>query len=232
VRPSCDAAPMRTISNELQHLLLAAMTPLIDLLAPARCGICGHEGTPLCADCRADWIPALPERITVPELDAAAALGPYEGGLGEAIRTLKYGGVPSLARELGAALHPAIALVTQGAPSAATLVPIPTDATRIHERGFDHALLLAESASITSGRPCAQFLVRTRATAALHDLSRAERAVALSGAMAVTSERTIPPAVVLIDDTTTTGATMREAARALRAAGSTWIAAVSVAHER
>jgi len=43
---------------------------------------------------------------------------------------------------------------------------------------------------------------------------------------------TVPPAVVLIDDVRTSGATMREAARALHAAGAQWIAGVSVAYER
>jgi len=223
---------MRTFSHELRRLLVGVIAPFSDLLAPARCGICEREGSLLCADCRAAWIPAQAQRIAVPELDAAAALGPYQGGLGEAIRTVKYGGVPNLARELGAALHPAIQRVTRHAPFEATLAAIPTDATRVHARGFDHALLLTEAASAASGRPCAQLLVRTRATTPLHDLRPEARAATLRGAMAVISELGIPPAVVLIDDTITTGATMREAARELRAAGVAWVAAVSVAHER
>ncbi|MFM8729683.1 MAG: hypothetical protein ACKODV_00020 [Candidatus Limnocylindrus sp.] len=60
-------------------------------------------------------------------LSAAAALGPYEGGLGVAIRTMKYGGVQGLARELGEALVPAIKQVSKRAAFQVTLVPIPTD---------------------------------------------------------------------------------------------------------
>ena len=63
-------------------------------------------------------------------------------------------------------------------------------------------------------------------------LFRSERAAALAGAMSVAGSSAVPHAVVLVDDVRTSGATMREAARALRAAGVAWIAGVSVAYER
>ena len=220
------------ISPNVQRLVLSALAPVIELLAPPRCGICDCEGALLCQVCRDLWIPAQPEPVPATGLRAAAALGPYEGGLGAAIRTAKYGGVPGLARELGAALGPVIARVTRNAPYQATLVPIPTDKSRVHERGFDHALLMAESAGRACGAPVAQLLVRTRPTAPLHAAHRDERAAALDGAMATAPALSIPPAVVLIDDVRTSGATMREAARALHASGVQWVAGVSVAYER
>lgn len=223
---------MWTISPNVQRLVLSALAPVIELLAPPRCGICDCEGALLCHACRDLWIPAQPEPVPATGLRAAAALGPYEGGLGAAIRTAKYGGVPGLARELGSALGPAIAHVTCAAPYQATLVPIPTDQSRVHERGFDHALLMAEAAGLACGAPVAQLLVRTRPTAPLHAAHRDERAAALDGAMATAPALSIPPAVVLIDDVRTSGATMREAARTLHASGVQWIAGVSVAYER
>jgi len=54
----------------------------------------------------------------------------------------------------------------------------------------------------------------------------------LDGAMATIEALPIPPAIVLIDDVRTSGATMREAARALHASGAQWVAGVSVAYER
>ena len=223
---------MWMISPNVQRLVLSALAPVIELLAPPRCGICDCEGALLCQVCRDLWIPAQPEPVPATGLRAAAALGPYEGGLGAAIRTAKYGGVPGLARELGAALGPVIARVTRNAPYQATLVPIPTDKSRVHERGFDHALLMAESAGRACGAPVAQLLVRTRPTAPLHAAHRDERAAILNGAMTTAVALTIPPAVVLIDDVRTSGATMREAARALHASGVQWVAGVSVAYER
>jgi len=223
---------MWMISPNVQRLVLSALTPVIELLAPQRCGICGCEGSLLCQPCRDQWIPTRPELVPATGLRAAAALGPYEGGLGEAIRTTKYGGVPGLARELGAALRPAVARVTRNAPFQATLVPIPTDQGRVRERGFDHALLMAEAAGLACEMPVAQLLVRTRPTAPLHAAHRDERAAALDGAMATVESLSIPPAIVLIDDVRTSGATMCEAARTLQASGVQWIAGVSVAYER
>ena len=92
---------MGAIGPQVQRLVLDALAPLIELLAPHRCGICEREGALLCEPCRERWIPTRLEAVPADELDAAAALGPYEGGLGMAIRTAKYGGVPALARELG-----------------------------------------------------------------------------------------------------------------------------------
>ena len=220
------------ISPNVQRLVLSALAPVIELLAPPRCGICDCEGGLLCQACRDLWIPAQPEPVPATGLRAAAALGPYEGGLGAAIRTAKYGGVPGLARELGAALGPVVTRVTRNAPYQATLVPIPTDQSRVHERGFDHALLITEAAGLASGMPVAQLLIRTRPTAPLHAAHRDERAAMLDGAMATTESLLIPPAVVLIDDVRTSGATMREAARALHASGVQWVAGVSVTYER
>jgi predicted amidophosphoribosyltransferase len=58
------------------------------------------------------------------------------------------------------------------------------------------------------------------------------RAEIMQGAMSCVEGEEPPGAVVLIDDIQTSGATAREAARALRVAGVRWIAVVSVAYER
>jgi len=165
-------------------------------------------------------------------LSAAAALGPYEGGLGVAIRTMKYGGVQGLARELGEALVPAIKQISTRAAFQVTLVPIPTDRARAHERGFDHAALLATAAGAAAQLPVQMLLKRVRSTEPLHGATRSARAVIMQGAMSCREDVDPPSAVVLIDDIQTSGATAREAARALRAAGVRWIAVVSVAYER
>ena len=54
----------------------------------------------------------------------------------------------------------------------------------------------------------------------------------MQGAMSCREDSDLPSAVVLVDDIQTSGATAREAARALRVAGVRWIAVVSVAYER
>ncbi len=223
---------MRTFSLQLELLVRSIATPIVQLLAPPRCGICECEGALLCAECRAEWLPNRAVALPAGSLTASAALGPYEGGLGVAIRSMKYGGVQGLARELGAALLPAIRQVARRAPYQVTLVPIPTDKRRVHERGFDHAALLAHAAGEAARLPVRSLLTRTRATDPLHGASRSARAEIMRGAMLCADEGEPPNAVVLIDDIQTSGATAREAARALRVAGVRWIAVASVAYER
>ena len=223
---------MRTFSLQLELLVRSVATPIVQLLAPPRCGICECEGALLCAECRAEWLPDRAVALPAGSLTASAALGPYEGGLGVAIRSMKYAGVQGLARELGAALLPAIRQVARRAPYQVTLVPIPTDTHRVHERGFDHAALLAHAAGEAARLPVRSLLTRVRATDPLHGASRSARAEIMRGAMLCADEGEPPSAVVLIDDIQTSGATAREAARALRVAGVRWIAVASVAYER
>ena len=223
---------MRTFSLQLELLVRSVASPIVQLLAPARCGICECEGALLCAECRAAWLPDRAVALPAGNLSASAALGPYEGGLGAAIRTMKYGGVQGLAHELGAALVPAIRRVTAHAPFRVTLVPIPTDKGRVHARGFDHAALLASAAGAAASLPVRSLLTRIRATDPLHSASRSERAKILHGAISCLDDVEPPSAVVLIDDIQTSGATAREAARALRVSGVRWIAVVSVTYER
>ena len=223
---------MRTFSLQLELLVRSIATPIVQLLAPPRCGICECEGALLCAECRAEWLPDRAVALPAGSLTASAALSPYEGGLGVAIRSMKYAGVQGLARELGAALLPAIRQVARRAPYQVTLVPIPTDTHRVHERGFDHAALLAHAAGEAARLPVRSLLTRVRATDPLHGASRSARAEIMRGAMLCADDGEPPSAVVLIDDIQTSGATAREAARALRVAGVRWIAVASVAYER
>ncbi|MFM8176850.1 MAG: ComF family protein, partial [Candidatus Limnocylindrus sp.] len=155
---------MRTFSLQLQLLVRSMAAPFVELLAPPRCGICECEGALLCAECRTAWITGRAVALPPGNLSAAAALGPYEGGLGVAIRTMKYGGVQGLARELGEALVPAIKQVSKRAAFQVTLVPIPTDRARAHERGFDHAALLATAAGAAARLPVQMLLTRVRST--------------------------------------------------------------------
>jgi len=118
---------MRTFSLQLQLLVRSMAAPIVELLAPPRCGICECKGALLCAECRTAWVTGRAVALPPGNLSVAAALGQYEGGLGVAIRTMKYGGVQGLARELGEALVPAIKQVSTRTAFQVTLVPIPTD---------------------------------------------------------------------------------------------------------
>lgn len=135
------------------------------------------------------------------------ALGPYEGLLRGAVVAFKRG-ERAYAAAFGALLRARVAL-----PARTLLVPVTTTPARRAARGFDQAKLLAQAYAATSVLDC----LRKNGGPAQHGRTRRERLAArdlyrVDGGVA--GRR-----VVLLDDVCTTGATLRAAAEALRAAG-------------
>jgi predicted amidophosphoribosyltransferase len=93
---------------------------------------------------------------------------------------------------------------------------VPTSPAAYRRRGFDPVVLLLRRAGLHPVR----VLRHTRSTGRQKSLGVAERAANLHGALAARRPLT-GRTFVLIDDVLTTGATLDEAARAIRAAGGT-----------
>jgi competence protein ComFC len=139
------------------------------------------------------------------------ALGAYRGALGRVVRAAKYTPDRALLRTLGSLLG---ARVKSQWPAHVgwCVVPVPGDPHRQRTRGLDHAQLLAEAVAESLG-PRAQverLLKRRRRTVAQSKLSHAERERNVRDAIVRTHP--LPPGVhgyLLIDDVTTSGATLR-----------------------
>jgi ComF family protein len=115
------------------------------------------------------------------------------------------------------------------------LVPVPVHPSRRRERGFDQAVDLATACGRHLGLPSTRALERRQRTTAQHALGRSERAANLGGAFGVGTEHVAAVRgrwVVLIDDVTTTGATLSECAAALHAAGARAVSGLTVARDR
>jgi ComF family protein len=233
-------------------------TAALDLLYPALCPVC-DEGLgpgrrdPLCRTCWASidrvapplcarcglplpsfdrsgqapgpWCPACV--AARPPFDYARAAGVYAGVLRDALHALKFGGKRALARPL------ATLVVEQcGAllgPDVDALVPVPLARERERERGFNQAALLAGHVAAASGLPLEpRWLSRDRSTRPQTELTAGERRANVARAFAATP-RVAGVHVVLVDDIVTTGATVSECARTLRAAGARRVGVLAVA---
>lgn len=213
---------------------------VLDLLLPPACAGCGSASGPWCAACRATLRPASnagerflradPGIVVGDELEVAIAAFAYEDRLRRALARLKYGATPRLAAPLAeAATRHAQRLLTTIGP--ATLVPVPVHASRLRDRGYNQAALLAAELSRRLEQPTAEPLVRQRPTEKQHRLGRAARLRNLEGAFGMAPGRRPPQTVLLIDDILTTSATLEACARVLRAAGCERVAGFAIARE-
>lgn len=138
------------------------------------------------------------------------------------IHALKFQGVRTAAVPLGALLATYIeqsGIAGRAYAQRAYLLPVPLGARRLRTRGFDQAALIAKEASRRTALPVLPLLQRVRETAAQTTMrSAAARAQNLAGCFTLRGTMPHPSAtLVLIDDVITSGATVAEAARAVRA---------------
>ncbi|MDH6142473.1 putative amidophosphoribosyltransferase [Kitasatospora sp. GP30] len=221
------------------------LTAALDVLLPTPCTGCGGAAGPLCPDCRAllDGLPAQPAGPSpappgLPPLHACAA---YRDPVRGMLLAHKERGALSLAAPLGAALARAVqaALTTAAAPPAepVLLIPMPSARSAVRARGQDATRRLARAAARSlrrAGLRCrvAPVLRQARRVADQSGLGATARLANLDHALTVrhpAAAHLTGYHLVLVDDLVTTGASLAEAARALRAAGLEPLAAATVA---
>jgi ComF family protein len=171
-----------------------------------------RQGT-LCGRCQ-----RTPRVITM-----GRSIGPYDGTLRQILQALKYDKRRSVAPRLGQLMASAGADVLQGAD---LIVPVPLHFTRQYRRGFNQAAELAANAGISH----ASLLRRTRATVTQTDLPESERFRNVRDAFTLRRGASLRGRViVVVDDVSTTGATLDACARVLLAAGATEVRGLTAA---
>jgi predicted amidophosphoribosyltransferase len=198
---------------------------LTDLVLPRRCAGCGRPGELLCGGCRPSGPPLLLAGFDGPVL----AAGRYEHRLRSAVLAYKERGRRELARPLAELLTLAGLLSLDGRGNPVVLVPVPSARAAARRRGGDHVLRLARIAAARWRIPVGPVLRLVRVVHDSTGLGAAARHTNLAGAMAAAHPPPARPAAVLVDDIVTTGATLHEAMRALRAAGWPVLGGVAVA---
>jgi predicted amidophosphoribosyltransferase len=183
---------------------------LLDLVLPVRCAACGVLGASPCPTCAAALAPAAPA-APPPGLDTLAALLRYEGVARQVVTEAKYGHARASLRPLAAA---AVGLVEALTPAPVAVTWAPTTAPRARARGYDQARTLATVVARGLGLPVRRCLDRAPGP---HQTGRsaAERRVGPD----FTPRGRAPASLLLVDDVSTTGATLSAAAGVLRSAG-------------
>ena len=214
--------------------------PLLDLLFPPSCVFCGGRVGEeikvllICSPCLAQ-VPA-PEtccfRCAQPQakqencpqcygltfaFKGACAVQAYKGQVKRAIHNYKYHGRKELAKTLGGLMAQQIRRCRW--PKMEAIVPVPLHHSRLLERGYDQALLLAHVAAAELQLPLKKVLIRKSATASQTKLAARERWENVSQAFELAAGQHLPARLLLVDDLLTTGATAHFAAQELLGGG-------------
>ncbi|MCR2833901.1 ComF family protein [Parerythrobacter lacustris] len=226
-------------------IIAESFAPLVDLLFPPRCPLCGEAiaeqtglcapcwgelvipGEPFCASCQRPLPGGMPSGgaqcaacLQAPPLHAGIAAGTlYNEASRQLVLKFKHGRkiamAPMLARLIAGRLPPS--------ENVRIFIPVPLHWTRLWQRGFNQSALLAgELAKLAGGEVLVDGLERVRRTPSLGGLGRRERERTLAGAIRVRGDRrdAIRDAhVVLVDDVLTSGATSHACVKVLKRAG-------------
>ena len=211
---------------------------LLELIFPARCIKCAAYGSFICTDCLSKIPPA-------PENRHANAMWSYRDATARRLVTaFKYAGKTSLANTIAQPFYDFLLAECEEKMLYDThndlplMIPIPVSRRKQRKRGFNQTQLLVKAlADIDQGanfKPAPDILIKIKDTPDQASLShRNDRMKNMRGVFAVNPRKhneITGKAVILIDDVTTTGATINEAKRVLLGAGARKIIACTVAH--
>ncbi len=246
-RPPLDriqgGAVLRWCVTTTAHNLRITGRALAAALFPARCAACGRPGTAICQPCLATATPLLhPQcrqctrpltygdqcarcRLERRRLDHLYAPYAYTPPILQAVQRFKYGNKRYLAADLAALAMSALPADLQ----VDRVIPVPLAPSRERQRGYNQSRLLAAEVARHLNRPLdCDVLIRIRDTPPQTSLPRAQRLANVRGSFRALRKLS-GARLLLVDDVTTTGATIEAATRALRRRGAVWVGALALA---
>lgn len=199
---------------------------ILDCVFPHSCFVCGASDTYFCSVCRrVEWF-ANPNGIFETQIDSplnqVISLTRYTAGQSAAklIEDFKYSFIDAAGVEINYWLKNTTWL-SQKIGECDLIIPVPLHRRRLAERGYNQADTIARYLGTIINRPVnSSVLIRARPTKQQATLNRNERLKNVVDAFACVSKKNIiNKKIFLIDDVYTTGSTMRECTRILRATG-------------
>lgn len=217
----------------------------LDWLYPPSCGGCGKAGVRWCADCQGQT-PRLPPTIcqicgqpmqkaglccscreNPPSYTALRSLAAFNGPLRQAMHRLKYARDIALGEALA---RPLLQMLQQLEWPIDLVTAVPIGVARRAERGYNQATLLAFPLALAGGVPFRpQALLKVRETRSQVGLNHAQRRENVSEAFQARSEIVAGRRVLVVDDVTTSGATIEACASALSKAGAPQVFGLTLA---
>lgn len=209
-------------------------------LAPHPCSGCGFEGTLLCHSCKNDILNEPFSRCIACGKPCVETKGicaicrvPYERAwcvaerrdqLKQLISNFKFMNAKAAYRPLADLLHEYLPEL----PENTVVIPVPTINPHIRQRGYDHMLLIARQFARLRRLPLDTSLQRAVMTEQV-SANRKQRIDQAKLAFSCIKQLDPSKIYLLLDDVVTTGATIKYAAKTLKASGAhtIWVASLS-----
>jgi competence protein ComFC len=223
---------------------MGVLNTILDIVFPTYCISCGKPGPSLCAKCLLESPPA--------ERECAEWIFPLydyrHQPIKKAVHLLKYKGRKNLASVFADAMYGRIIeelsdLSVMENFKDVVFMPIPLSKTRRRERGFNQSELICKelikidktnlrhSIDVNFAFENDVLIKPKETTHQAHVENRTERLKNIIGSFSVAHPEKIKDRnIILIDDVTTTGATLSEAKKVLKGAGARKIIAFTLAH--
>ncbi len=225
-------------------------TTLLHVFLPVRCVVCKQESpeavcntcltnftvvpTQICPNCHTPSIAGLVHATCAhpQSLDQLISLYDYKNKhVAELIITGKYKFVPdafhTIAPHISAFVKNYIDL-----PADVMIAPLPLHRFRERWRGFNQAGILSEHIAQDLNIPYGEALVRHRRTKTQKDLRKADRVTNVANCFSLAPQTDVHKKIVLlVDDVTTSGSTLQEAAKILKQHGASQVIGITLARD-
>ncbi len=220
--------PVRRAYRAVRQLLHHCL----DLACPEFCAACRQypARTLLCAECLLDQGETVLRVRFLPSDVPAYAPWAYTESVRSALHRFKFEAQPELARRAAAAI---VSCLPDDLKGPQLWIPVPLSHSRLLERGYNQAALLARELALATCSPEPQhWLTRTETSVQQSRLDRKGRFLNAESAFQMTPARKVrpPSTFILVDDVVTTGATAAACCAQLATAGHVALGVVSLAH--
>jgi len=209
---------------------------MLEIIAPHPCYSCDKGGNILCYSCKNDienepitlcsgcFLPIL--GTCKCDTGRVWVVGARHGGLKRVVDAFKFERVQSAAPHLAELLHYRVPIL----PPNTVVVPVPTRGAHIRQRGYDHALLLAQSFAKLRNYEVSCVL-GTSLKKAQHNLGKDDRKMQADQGFYITGKLETGRPHLIVDDIITTGSTISAVRSLIESAGVKTIFMSSLAYQ-
>lgn len=223
---------------------MSVIGKLLGIVAPHHCMICGDEGAVVCAWCLPDFAAPLPDRCYLCKVATSESRvcekcrrrsvlrhvwvrALYDGPAKQLVHDFKFERKQAAAGPISSMMKEALPYID----AEVIVTHIPTATSRVRKRGYDHAELIARALAGQLGLQHETLLYRITQTRQVGS-RRTERIKQMEQAFVCKdAQKVAKRQILLVDDLTTTGATLEAAARCLKTQGARAVSAAVFAQK-